>query len=104
MSRQGGDDLDDDFIPDDLVALSDEEEVGPDDDVAGLLSADEGEGNSGQPSTAQTAATEKKRKRQSARKAPWSTTIATHRQARKKSSLRPTCSWAMRQRTLAMIP
>lgn len=63
MSRQKGDDLDDDFVPDDLVALSDEEEVGPDENIAGLLSAEEGEGSASQPSTSQQAATERKRKR-----------------------------------------
>jgi len=44
MNGQRGDDLDDDFVPDELVATSGEEdEVGnrPDDDVDGLLSADE---------------------------------------------------------------
>jgi len=37
--RQGGDDLDDDFVPDELVALSDGDE--PADDVQGSLSVDE---------------------------------------------------------------
>lgn len=42
MDRQGGDDLDDDFVPDDLVAMSEDEDEAPDvDDIAGLLSADE---------------------------------------------------------------
>lgn len=62
MSTQRGDDLDDDFVPDGLVALSDEEEVGQDEDIAGLLSAEEGEGGTSQPSTLQQA-TDRKRKR-----------------------------------------
>jgi hypothetical protein len=41
MMRQGGDDLDDDFVPDDLVALSDGIASDPGDDVQNLLSADE---------------------------------------------------------------
>lgn len=39
MMRQGGDDLDDDFVPDELVALSDGDE--PADDAQGSLTADE---------------------------------------------------------------
>jgi len=39
--RQGGDDLDDDFVPDDLVALSDGAASDPGDDVQDLLSPDE---------------------------------------------------------------
>ena len=41
MMRQGGDDLDDDFVPDDLVALSDGAASDPGDDVQDLLSPDE---------------------------------------------------------------
>jgi len=44
MNGQRGDDLEDDFIPDDLVALSEDENDlvhSPDDDIGGLLSADE---------------------------------------------------------------
>lgn len=47
MSVQRGDDLEDDFVPDDLVASSGEEEAafdprqGAGDDIDGLLSADE---------------------------------------------------------------
>lgn len=39
MMRPGGDDLDDDFVPDELVALSDGDE--PVDDAQGSLSVDE---------------------------------------------------------------
>lgn len=53
-----GDDLDDDFVPDDLVAMSEDDDLG--DDVEGLLSADEGEAG---PSHASQDATDKKRKR-----------------------------------------
>jgi protein CMS1 len=42
MLKQRGDDLDDDFVPDDLVALSDAAASDPGDDVHDLLSADEG--------------------------------------------------------------
>jgi len=42
MLRQRGDDLDDDFVPDDLVALSDAAASDPGGDVHDLLSADEG--------------------------------------------------------------
>ncbi|EGN95999.1 hypothetical protein SERLA73DRAFT_185479 [Serpula lacrymans var. lacrymans S7.3] len=47
MMQQHGDDLDDDFVPDDLVALSGEEDeignsqLGAGDDIQGLLSAEE---------------------------------------------------------------
>lgn len=44
MERQGGDDLDDDFVPDELVALSDGEEAAHSadgDNIDRLLSADE---------------------------------------------------------------
>jgi protein CMS1 len=41
MMTQRGDDLDDDFVPDDLVALSDGAASDPGDDVQDLLSADE---------------------------------------------------------------
>ncbi|KAF7791247.1 hypothetical protein EIP86_002261 [Pleurotus ostreatoroseus] len=62
----GGDDLDDDFVPDDLVAFSDEEEGGHSadgDDVNALLSADEGTSEAAEALKAQEAAQEKKRKR-----------------------------------------
>ncbi|KAI0807232.1 U3-containing 90S pre-ribosomal complex subunit-domain containing protein [Fomes fomentarius] len=64
----GGDDLDDDFVPDDLVALSDEEDLPATDDIGELLSADEDEGTA-QPSQVQSAAAlEKKRKRRAKEK------------------------------------
>lgn len=66
----GGDDLDDDFVPDDLVALSDaEDEEGSHsadgEDIAGLLSADEGVAQGA--STSQVTV-EKKRKRRAKQK------------------------------------
>ncbi|KAJ3556636.1 hypothetical protein NM688_g1911 [Phlebia brevispora] len=67
MNRHGGgDDLDDDFVPDDLVAFSDDDEGGHSadgDDVNALLSADEDSGETAEALRAQTAAAEKKRKR-----------------------------------------
>ncbi|KAI0362670.1 hypothetical protein OH77DRAFT_1515859 [Trametes cingulata] len=64
-----GDDLEDDFVPDDLVALSDEDDLPNADDVSGLLSADEDGGNEAQVSQAQSAAAlEKKRKRRAKEK------------------------------------
>ena len=71
MNRTGGgDDLDDDFVPDDLVALSDVEDEdaahsADGEDIAALLSADEGE--AAQASGSQVAA-EKKRKRRAKEK------------------------------------
>jgi protein CMS1 len=41
MLRQRGDDLDDDFVPDDIVALSDAAISDPGDDIQDLLSVDE---------------------------------------------------------------
>ena len=42
MAHHRGDDLDDDFMPDETVALSDDASiVGEGDDIANLLSADE---------------------------------------------------------------
>ncbi|RPD65914.1 hypothetical protein L227DRAFT_606074 [Lentinus tigrinus ALCF2SS1-6] len=65
---QHGDDLDDDFVPDDLVALSDEEELPDAEDIGELLSADEdaGEVQAGQSLNA--ADKEKKRKRRAKEK------------------------------------
>ncbi|KAI9064212.1 hypothetical protein FKP32DRAFT_609975 [Trametes sanguinea] len=67
---QHGDDLEDDFVPDDLVALSDEEEDLPNtEDISGLLSADEDGDTPAQPNAAQSAAAlEKKRKRRAKEK------------------------------------
>ncbi|CDO70702.1 hypothetical protein BN946_scf184798.g17 [Trametes cinnabarina] len=67
---QRGDDLEDDFVPDDLVALSDEEEDLPHaEDIAGLLSADEDATNDVHTPQAQSAAAlEKKRKRRAKEK------------------------------------
>jgi len=62
MLRQRGDDLDDDFVPDDLVALSDAAASDPGDGVHDLLSADEeAEDNGGDDKTKSDR--EKKRKR-----------------------------------------
>ncbi|EMD38614.1 hypothetical protein CERSUDRAFT_113793 [Gelatoporia subvermispora B] len=60
-----GDDLDDDFVLDDLVALSDEDVVQPADadDIAGLLSAEEASEVEGEPSRNNSVSAEKKRKR-----------------------------------------
>ena len=72
MSKQGGDDLDDDFVPDDLVALSEDEDAGQSaegDDVGAFLSAGEEDGS--RPSGSQGAsmsASEKKRKRRAKEK------------------------------------
>ena len=49
MSHHRGDDLEDDFMPDETVALSEDDavgsSVGDQDDIGKLLSADEEEGN-----------------------------------------------------------
>lgn len=72
MSKQGGDDLDDDFVPDDLVSLSEDEDAGQSaegEDIAAFLSA--GEENEAQESRAQgtsTSVSEKKRKRRAKEK------------------------------------
>ena len=70
MSRHGGgDDLEDDFVPDDLVALSDEDDIPETDDIGELLSADEDGGQASQPSQSKSAAAlEKKRKRRAKEK------------------------------------
>ncbi|KAI0781151.1 U3-containing 90S pre-ribosomal complex subunit-domain containing protein [Trametes elegans] len=66
---QHGDDLEDDFVPDDLVALSDEEELPNTEDITGLLSADEDGDDNAQPTQSQSAAAlEKKRKRRAKEK------------------------------------
>ena len=66
---QHGDDLEDDFVPDDLVALSGEEDLPNAEDIGGLLSADEDDAGAAQPSPAQSAAAlEKKRKRRAKEK------------------------------------
>ncbi|KAG1756282.1 U3-containing 90S pre-ribosomal complex subunit-domain containing protein [Suillus paluster] len=62
MNGQRGDDLDDDFVPDELVATSDEEDNGPGDDISGLLSADE-DVEEAEATIKEKSATEKKRKR-----------------------------------------
>ncbi|OJT08856.1 Protein cms1 [Trametes pubescens] len=70
MAAQRGDDLEDDFVPDDLVALSDEDSDLPNaDDITGLLSADEDGDNGAQASQPPSeAAMEKKRKRRAKEK------------------------------------
>ncbi|EIM90436.1 uncharacterized protein STEHIDRAFT_166618 [Stereum hirsutum FP-91666 SS1] len=64
---QHGDDLEDDFVPDDTVALSDDGDaasiVGDPDDIANLLSADEDEDEGAEEQQKQQASAEKKRKR-----------------------------------------
>jgi protein CMS1 len=62
MNGQRGDDLDDDFVPDELVATSGEEDNGPGDDIGGLLSADE-DAEEAEAHSKEKSATEKKRKR-----------------------------------------
>ncbi len=64
MTTHRGDDLEDDFIPDDLVALSDDEDAlqAPDVDINTLLSADEEDVDEAEIQRNQAAA-EKKRKR-----------------------------------------
>jgi protein CMS1 len=63
MMRQGGDDLDDDFVPDDLVALSDGAVSDPGDDVQDLLSADDEVEEDGESDSKAKSDKEKKRKR-----------------------------------------
>lgn len=66
MHHGGGDDLEDDFVPDDLVALSEEEDL---DDIGEPLSADEDGDTQPQPGQPQSAAAlEKKRKRRAKEK------------------------------------
>ncbi|KAG1841356.1 U3-containing 90S pre-ribosomal complex subunit-domain containing protein [Suillus tomentosus] len=62
MNGQRGDDLDDDFVPDELVATSGEEDNGPGDDISGLLSADE-DAEEAEVYIKEKSMTEKKRKR-----------------------------------------
>ena len=72
MSKQGGDDLDDDFVPDDLVALSEDEDAGQSangDDVGAFLSAgEEDEAQAYREQGASASASEKKRKRRAKEK------------------------------------
>jgi len=72
MSKQGGDDLDDDFVPDDLVALSEDEDAGQSaegDDVGAFLSAgEEDEPRATGAQGATMSASEKKRKRRAKEK------------------------------------
>jgi len=67
MIRQGGDDLDDDFVPDDLVAFSDGAVSDPGDDVQDLLSAEEAE-EDGESDFKTVSDKEKKRKRREKQK------------------------------------
>ncbi|TFK55256.1 hypothetical protein OE88DRAFT_1674959 [Heliocybe sulcata] len=63
---QGGDDLIDDFVPDELVALSEEENDLEEEDAGGSISGEEGDVAG--TSTATQAAVEKKRKRRAKEK------------------------------------
>jgi protein CMS1 len=67
MAHHRGDDLEDDFLPDEIVALSEDEGfvplVGDQDDVGKLLSADEEEGDGESRMERTNALVEKKRKR-----------------------------------------
>lgn len=67
MSKHGGDDLDDDFVPDELVALSDEEDnyhSPEDEDITALLSADETEPTKAEPIPNEAAAAKKRKRRE----------------------------------------
>ena len=75
MNVQRGDDLEDDFVPDDLVASSGEEDATfdphqPGDDIDGLLSADEdAENEEPAPKGKQTSAKRKRREKEKERQA-----------------------------------
>jgi len=71
INWQGGDDLDDDFVPDDLVAMSEEEDdthSAGGEDVDGTLSIDEDADTNKAGTSASQAASEKKRKRRAKEK------------------------------------
>lgn len=71
MNQQRGDDLDDDFVPDDLVAMSEDEGVpqaGDAEDIGSLLSADENEVEGKAQPSMSTSASAKKRKRRAKEK------------------------------------
>lgn len=67
MSRHRGDDLDDDYVPDELVASSGEEDIGANNDIQGLLSADEDDEHEERRQTA-TLAKRKRREKDKERK------------------------------------
>lgn len=67
LPHGGGDDLDDDFVPDDLVAMSEDEEDlnSPDgEDINALLSADEGETGQAEASKKEAVAAKKRKRRE----------------------------------------
>jgi len=66
MTKTGGDDLDDDFVPDELVAMSDDEDAlqVADGDINALLSADEEEMDEGEVQKSQAAAAKKRKRRE----------------------------------------
>lgn len=67
LQHGGGDDLDDDFVPDDLVAMSEDEEDlnSPDgEDINALLSADEGDGGEAEAAKKEAAAAKKRKRRE----------------------------------------
>lgn len=66
MSKHRGDDLDDDFVPDELVALSDQEDTysPEDEDITALLSADETEPTKAEPTPNEAAAAKKRKRRE----------------------------------------
>ena len=66
MSKHGGDDLEDDFVPDELVAMSDEEDAAQlaDGDVNALLSADEEETEEIEAQRNDAAAAKKRKRRE----------------------------------------
>lgn len=86
MKKTGGDDLDDDFVPDDLVALSDPETLSEDRDEAVFLSPDE---EGGQVDNLRVQ--EKKRKRKEKER------------ERKAKVSRPSCNLVLRCRTEAYV-
>jgi protein CMS1 len=67
MSHHRGDDLEDDFMPDETVVLSEDEafgsSVGDPDDIGQLLSADEEEGNVESPMERTTSTLDEKKRR-----------------------------------------
>lgn len=65
---QHGDDLEDDFVPDDLVAMSEEEDLPETEEIGELLSAEEDGGTERPNQAASDAAAEKKRKRRAKEK------------------------------------
>lgn len=87
MNVQRGDDLEDDFVPDDLVASSGEEDTtfnprqGGGDDIDGLLSADE-EAEQEEPAHKGKATLEKRKRREKEKERKAKVTCAVPRPTR----------------------